>query len=404
MPPTAKTMRADPPTPGPTAGGRWEAELGTVRVCFGNGRLAELGEAARDLGASRVLLVTDPGLVAAGHAAAAETALRAAGLAVAAYSEVPANPTSEDVERGAARAAAHRPDLIVALGGGSAMDFAKGINFLHTNGGRMADYRGLQRPARPLLASIGVPTTAGTGSDAQSYALISDPATHRKMACGSPQARFRTVLLDPRLLLTAPRRVAAAAALDALSHAVESAVTRRRNPLSDLYAREAWRLLEGACERALAATGRSENETQGTESWSAMLLGAHLAGAAIEQSMLGAAHACANPLTARFGVIHGEAVALMLPHVVRFNAAAGEDGYAALARTAGLEGIPAEAVAGRLEALREAAGLPSRLSDCGVERPDLTRLAADATEEWTGRFNPRPVTEDDLESLYESAF
>jgi alcohol dehydrogenase len=178
-------------------------------------------------------------------------------------------------------------------------------------------------------------------------------------------------------------------------------VTTAGNPVSRMLAREAWRLLEGALPAALAAP-----EDLGAVGRA--LLGAHLAGAAIEQSMLGAAHACANPLTARFGVVHGAAVALMLPHVVRFNAAAAAEGYDDLAAAAGLPGAPAgagpaEALARRVEALRAAAGLPGRLADCGVPARALPALAAEATGQWTGRFNPRPASEADFLRLYEAA-
>jgi alcohol dehydrogenase len=233
-----------------------------------------------------------------------------------------------------------------------------------------------------MLPSIGVPTTAGTGSEAQSYALISHPETHAKMACGDPKARFREVILDPDLAASAPRPVAATAGIDAVSHAVESFVTTRGNDGSRKLAREAWRLLDGGLEAALAGDREAVGDT---------LLGAHLAGAAIEASMLGAAHACANPLTARFGVVHGVAVGLMLPHVVRFN---GEELYRELR----------DGLAARLEELRAAAGLPARLRDCGVAAASLPLLSEEAARQWTATFNPRPVTAADLLALYEEAF
>ncbi|MFQ5350423.1 MAG: iron-containing alcohol dehydrogenase, partial [Thermoanaerobaculia bacterium] len=269
----------------------WQKRIGTVDVRFGAGRLAETGEVTAALGIARPLLVTDPGVRAAGHARTAAAALEASGLAVAVFDGVGENPTTLQVEHGAREAVSHRADGLVAVGGGSVMDCAKGVNFVLTNGGSMADYRGYGKAGRPLLSSVGVPTTAGTGSDAQSYALISDAETHEKMACGDPGATFRAVILDPELPRTAPRTVVALSGLDAISHAVESFVTTRRCPLSAEYARAAWRLLDGAFETVLA---------QGTNegAWAEMSLGAHLAGAAIEQSMLGAAHAAANPLTA----------------------------------------------------------------------------------------------------------
>ncbi|RMH20793.1 MAG: iron-containing alcohol dehydrogenase [Acidobacteria bacterium] len=377
----------------------WSAVIGAVEVRFGDGVLDRLGAAARELGGRRALLVTDGGIVAAGHAERARSSLLAAGLEVAVFDAVAENPTTEHVAAGVETARAAGADLLVGLGGGSAMDCAKGINFLLSNGGRMEDYWGHGKASRPMLPAIGVPTTAGTGSEAQRYALISQADSHVKMACGDPKARFATVLLDPELLASLPRRVAAATAIDAVAHAVESYVTTRRNPISQLYAREAWRLLEGACERFLADRG---DRAAGAD----MLLGAHLAGAAIEASMLGIAHSCANPLTARFGLTHGVAVGLMLPHVVRFNGAVAAPLYGELARAAGLNGEApddAERLARRLDELRARAGLPARLGECGVAAGALPALAGEAAGQWTAQFNPRPVTAADLERLYAAA-
>ncbi len=386
--------------------GTWERKIGAVRVRFGAGRLAELGEATAGLGIRRPLLVSDPGLREAGHAAVAEAALEAAGLGVMAWFGAAENPTAADVERGAAAAKEHGADGLVALGGGSAMDCAKGINFLLTNGGSMRDYRGYGKARRPLLPSVGVPTTAGTGSEAQSYALISHSETREKMACGDPGASFRVVILDPELARTAPASVVATSGLDAISHAVESYVTTRRNPVSAGHARAAWRLLDGAFETVLAPAAKDG-------AWAEMLLGAHLAGAAIEQSMLGAGHAAANPLTARHAIPHGAAVLLMLPWVVRFNGAAcaplyreliGAGNGAPNEPTAGDSTAAAEALALRLEELRAAGGLPARLREVGVARQELAELARLAALQWTAGFNPRPVDARELERLYEAAW
>jgi alcohol dehydrogenase len=250
-----------------------------------------------------------------------------------------------------------------------------------------------------MLPSIGIPTTAGTGSEAQSYALISDSETHAKMACGDAKAAFRIAILDPELTRTQPRVVAAIAGYDAISHAVESFVTRRRTEVSDLFARDAWRRLERHYERVLAAP--DDAKARG-----AMLLGAHEAGIAIEQSMLGAAHACANPLTARFGTTHGIAIAVMLPHVVRWNAEAVGDRYAELVRMSGREaGADAgEQLARRLDDLARAGALPRSLRDVGVERDALDELAADAATQWTGTCNPRPFDAAAARTLYERAY
>jgi alcohol dehydrogenase len=370
------------------------------RVVFGPGTLERLGELARWLGGSRVLLVTDPGLEQAGHPQRALASLRGAGLEVHVFDGVEENPTSRHVEAGVACAARYGIDLIVAVGGGSSMDCAKGINFLFTNGGQMADYKGYGKAKRPMLPSVGVPTTAGTGSEAQCYALIADEKTHLKMACGDRKAAFRVAILDPEVTVSQPRAVAAVTGLDALSHAVEAYVTTRRNPLSQLFAREAWRLLEANFETVL----RQPNDL---EARAAVQLGAHFGGMAIETSMLGAAHACANPLTAHYGLTHGIAVGILLPHVVRFNTVTVSGLYADLVHEVGLingdASAAGEVLAQRLTSLLEGAGVPTRLSVCGVSAGILPVLAEEAAQQWTGKCNPRPVTEVELLQLYEAA-
>ena len=369
-----------------------------TRVVFGAGAVSRIGELARGLAFRRALLVADPGLVAAGHVERAARALSTAGVEVVAFHAFDADPDSAMVEAGAALARGAGIDSLVALGGGSSLDCAKGISFVLANGGSMADYRGYGKAAKPLLPMIGVPTTAGTGSEAQSYALISDARTHEKMACGDPTAAFRVAVLDPELTLSQPAFVSAVAGYDALSHAVETWVTTRRNPLSDLYAREAYRLLTAGYERVVQTP-------RDLEARGGMLLGAHYAGAAVEHSMLGATHACANPLTARHRTSHGVAIALLLPHVVRWNGAAVGQRYAELLGAPGETGADAApALAARLEALRAAGGLPGRLREVGVLETELASLAADAAEQWTGRFNPRPLDAPAALALYRCAF
>jgi alcohol dehydrogenase len=241
---------------------------------------------------------------------------------------------------------------------------------------------------------IGVPTTAGTGSDAQSYALISDAETHTKMACGDPQAAFKIALLDPRLTVTMPRDLTATTGYDAISHAVESYVTKRRNPLSRIFAREAWSRLEANFEKVLS-------EPADIEARGAMLLGSYLAGLAIENSMLGAAHSCANPLTKNFGVTHGAAIAAMLPSVVRWNTGAVRRSYEELASDAGLR--TAEDLARRLEDLATSGNLPRGLSALDIPKTALPMLAEEAAKQWTGGFNPRDWSVEGAMEVYEKA-
>jgi alcohol dehydrogenase len=371
-----------------------------TRAIFGRQTAERTGTLARELGLRTTLLVADPGIVAAGHAAAIEHTLQAASLTVVRYSDFAENPDSLMVAAGARVAAAHPIDGIVALGGGSSLDCAKGINFLLTNGGEIADYRGYGKAARPLLPMIGIPTTAGTGSEAQSYAVIADARTHMKMACGDPSAAFRVAILDPELTLTAPPGVTAAAGIDAIAHAVETAVTTRRTPLSDTFSHQGWRLLSEGFERVVLHAADVEARAM-------MQIGAHFAGLAIEQSMLGAAHACANPLTARFGLTHGVALAILLPHVVRWNGPVAIDGYAALLgspRRRARDSDAAETLARRLEDFAVAGALPSRLSDGGVTEAALPELAELAAQQWTGTFNPRPFDAVGALEIYEAAY
>jgi alcohol dehydrogenase len=370
-----------------------------TRVVFGAGSFDRLGDLAREHGFTTTLLVADAGMVALGLVARARQLLEDAGIRVVPFHAFDANPDTEMVEAGRVVAAAGVVDSIVALGGGSSMDCAKGINFVLTNGGSMRDYKGHGKASQPMTPSIGIPTTAGTGSEAQAYAIISDAETHVKMACGDDKASFRVAILDPSLTVSQPRALTAVVGFDAVSHAVESWVTSKRSPISDLFSREAWRLLDGAYERVLTTP-------DDLDARAAMLLGSHYAGVAIEQSMLGAAHACANPLTARYGTTHGIAIGVMLPHVVRWNGELAGARYAGLLAAAGHDAgeRPGDALSMRLTDLARAGGLPHTLASIGVARADLPALADAAAQQWTGTFNPRPFDRAAALELYERAF
>jgi alcohol dehydrogenase len=374
-----------------------------TRIVFGPDTIDRLGELAAELAARRTLVVSDPGIISAGHTARGVESLRRAGVDGHVFEGVHENPTTRDVERGLQAARDVQPDLIVGLGGGSSMDCAKGINFLLTGGGRMQDYWGVGKARHPMLPMIAAPTTAGTGSEAQSFALISDADTHVKMACGDKKAAFRVAILDPRLTLTQPPRVTALTGLDAIAHAVETYVTKPRNAASLAYSREAWYLLSANFSRVL----QDPDNLQGR---SGMQLGACFAGLAIENSMLGATHALANPLTAHYGIAHGKAIGLMLPHVIRFNGQVCAHLYEEMVQV--LDGAPgapekgsgAEGLAQFIAAMARQSGIPAHLRDCGVEASRIPTLAADAACQWTGQFNPRPINEEDCAHLYRQAF
>jgi len=372
-----------------------------TRLVFGAGAFERLGELARELGFSKTLLVIDRDLTRVGYANHATRLLNDAGIEVFTFSDFTADPDSAIIELGRAFAAPFSVDSIVGLGGGSSLDCAKGINFLLTNGGQIQDYLGYGKTTKPLLPMIGVPTTAGTGSEVQSYAVISDAGSHRKMACGDPGAAFRLAILDPQLTLSQPHAVTAASGFDAIAHAVETYVSTSRTPASEMFSREAWRLLSSNYETVLA-------EPNNLPAREAMQLGASLAGIAIENSMLGATHACANPLTAHYGTTHGVALAMLLPSVVRWNSSTCADRYLELLRISGRgvaeNGNTGDDLAVRLEQLAEVAGLRTTLGRAGIGANDLTTLASEAAEQWTGRFNPRPFGFEGALEIYQAAW
>ncbi|MBX3418411.1 MAG: iron-containing alcohol dehydrogenase [Pirellulaceae bacterium] len=374
-----------------------------TRLIFGPGSLNQIASAIAPLKGRRVLLITDPGVREVGYPNVAAGLLEEAGYTTQIFDGAGENPTTEHVEAGVVVAREFRPEILVGIGGGSSMDCAKGINFIYSCGGRMQDYWGVNLATAEMLPMIAVPTTSGTGSEMQSFALISDAETHVKMACGDKRASFAAAILDPSLTLTQPALVTAVTGIDALSHAVETYVSKRRTQVSQLFSRESWRLLSSNFAKVL-------NEPQDLEARGAMQLGAAWAGLAIENSMLGAAHSLANPLTARYDTIHGQAVGISLPHVVRFNGEEYNDWYSELLQVSEGNGASPPASAGAtglaefLTGLVERAGLATRLSECGIEESAVPEMAKEAAQQWTAQFNPRRVSEIELRNLYEQAF
>ncbi|MGI9240752.1 MAG: iron-containing alcohol dehydrogenase family protein [Verrucomicrobiales bacterium] len=361
-----------------------------TRVVFGPGTVEQAGDLVKGLGGSHVLLVTDSGILKAGHAEWLRGILRRSGLEVTIFSDVHENPTTDDVNACVAVAQAAGIDLIVGLGGGSSLDTAKGCNFLLTNGGEMKDYWGIGKAGKPMLPFVAIPTTAGTGSECQSFALIADKQTHLKMACGDKKASASIAILDPELTLTQPAIVTAHTGVDAITHAVETAVTKKRSDISAQYSRLAFALLDRGFQRVL-------REPKSLVARSQMQLGAAYAGTAIENSMLGAAHSAANPLTAHFNIVHGDAVGVMIPHVVRMNASL--DPVAAARYSELFDGD----LAMRLEEHLDLAGVKRSLRDYGLDEADLPKLSAEAAEQWTAQFNPVEVDAPGFEALYRGA-
>lgn len=384
------------------------------RILFGSGFIAKLGNLARDLGCLRALVVSDPGVVEAGLFSLGARSLEEVGIQVQGFHDLSENPTNLHVERGVQAAREFQPDLLVGLGGGSSMDCAKGINFLYSCGGKIQDYWGVGKATGAMLPMIAIPTTAGTGSETQSFALISDAETHVKMACGDPRAACKIAILDPTLTLTQPAMVTALTGIDALTHALETFVCVKRTPISECYSREAWQLLSQGFPQVLESPG--DLEARGR-----MQLGACFAGMAIEASMLGAAHALANPLTAVLGVPHGQAVGLMIPHVIRFNSLAVEDRYLELVKLMpeSVSPVPNANASTAIGAVFTEWMQRARLATTLVTLPQwpvdtlgdpektlglLRELASSASKQWTATFNPRHTSESDMLSMYQAAY
>jgi alcohol dehydrogenase len=327
-------------------------------------------------------------MVDAGYAQEAVRSLRARRMEVFAFHDFKPEPTSAMVEAGRAYAEPHDVNLIVGLGGGGSLDCAKAINFVLSNGGVIGDYWGYGKASRPLLPMIGIPTTAGPGSEAQSSTVITNTDTRARMSCGDVKAAFRVAILDPKLTVSQSAERTAASGYDAISRALETLVTTRRTPISECFSREAWRLLNHYYPRVL-------REPLDLDARGAMLIGAHFSGLALENSMLGATHACAAPLTAHYDLSHGTAVALLLPHVVKWNSTTVGREYGEL---------HAGDLAKRLVELAETANLPTSLRDASIPEEALPRLAEEAGAQWSGRFNPRPFNAGAALEIYQWAY
>ncbi|MCM8537577.1 MAG: iron-containing alcohol dehydrogenase [Lentisphaeraceae bacterium] len=366
------------------------------QLIYGAGSLLKLPEVLEKLKVKKAFIVTDKGISQVGYPTKVKTLLEEKGFECFIYDGSCENPTETDAENCAVAARSFEPDVILGLGGGSSMDTAKACNFLYTNGGRMEDYHGYGKATKPMLPLICIPTTSGTGSECQSFALISRDSDHKKMACGDPKNAAEVAILDPELTLSQPKAVTANTGIDALAHAIETYVSLKATPYSRIYSAESFRLLAMGLPKVL-------REPDDIVARSAMLLGAAYAGIAIEHSMLGAAHGCANPITARFSMTHGQAVGLMLPPVIRRNSedpVIHEDYQSLLLSVSGDEDCQFDSLDQLVENHLELANLPLRLSEVGISEDKVSELAEDAETQWTSSFNPVMLGERDFLDIY----
>ncbi|WP_018262604.1 iron-containing alcohol dehydrogenase [Methylobacterium sp. WSM2598] len=372
-------------------------------ILFEPGAAAKLPEIVRGFGARRVLLVTDRGVRGAGLTQGAEAALRGAGLALAVYDDVAADPPAILVEAGAARARAEGTDLVLAIGGGSALDTAKLVAYLARSDEPLESLYGVGLAQGQRLPLILVPTTAGTGSEVTPIAIVTTPGDEKK---GVVSARLLPdwAVLDPDLTLGLPAAVTAATGIDAMVHAIEAYTSRqRKNPLSDQLARQALALLSAHIRTAC-------REGADREARGAMLLGSMLAGMAFANAPVAAVHALAYPIGALFHVPHGLSNALVLMGVMRFNLPVAAPLYAELAPILdpAAAGLPVQEAAARfvasLAAICRDCGVPASLAAVGIGEGDLDRLAADAMKQTRLLVNnPREVTLAQARAIYAEA-
>ena len=371
---------------------------------FGIGQAQRLAEAVRLVGASRAFLVTDEALARVGIPDALAEGLRAAGVEVEVFDRVIANPTTATLDDAAAALRVFGPAAVIAVGGGSSMDVAKGVAIAGVNegSGRDFDYRN-EQPV-PALAVIAVPTTSGTGSETNAFGVIDDPQTHEKFYVGHASVLPRVAILDPALTVGLPARATASTGMDALAHAIESLASKNPNPFATGVALEAARTI---------ATWLPVAVKDGTdlEARSHLALAAHLAGVAFASGTgLGLGHGIAHAVSAATGAVHGEALAAVLPHLMRSNLELRDDVYARFAFALGVGDVSRSTRENALSAIEAVAELGSRvatpatLSEQGLRHEMLDAVAAAAQRDEVTLNAPRFPTVAEVRAVLDAAF
>lgn len=371
-------------------------------IVFGPGSLAEAGHCAVRLGARRPFVVTDPGIVEAGWVDELVAHLDQVGLKARVWTDVTPNPKDHEIARGYEEYAAYGGDVIIAIGGGSCIDAAKGVAILSGNGGSILDYAGVDRADRPIPPLIMIPSTSGTGADVSQFCIVTDTARAMKVTIIGRALVPDISLTDPRLLTTMPDWLNAATGLDALTHGIEAFVSRAHNALTDLHALSAVRLIGGDLERTL-------HEPSDVGARRGMAQASLEAGLAFTNAILGATHAMSHQVGGLLDAPHGVCNGVLLPHVIRYNAEADPSRFATLAQAVGLkvDGAPdAEAALMLAEWVRDLGdrvGVPRGLRALGVTEADVPRLARTTLEDACLTTNPRDTDVADVEALFLAA-
>lgn len=369
-----------------------------TQIEFGNGAIARLPEFVKALGGSRVLVVGDPGVQRVGLIDRVQAILTGASIFNAVYADVESDPTTRSVDEGTVHGKANGCDLVVGIGGGSALDTAKAIGLMLVNDGNIKDYVGIGKVPRAGAPVIAVPTTAGTGSELTIWSVLSDKVAKAKISVGSVLNCPAIALLDPELTLSLPPQITAATGMDALTHALESYVNTATQPISEAMSDQAMTLIARSLRKAVA--DGSDVEARGD-----MLLASTIAAMAFNSTRLGLVHAFAMPLGAKFGIPHGLVNAIMLPEVMRFNHLANPRKFARIAeifgeKTAGLSVEEAAALSvSAIEKLKLDVGITAKLSNFGVTEGRFDEIVDEAMLSGNVPVNPRQPTKDDMKAL-----
>lgn len=374
----------------------------TPEVVFGPGALAELGQCAVRVGARRPFVVTDPGITGAGWVAEATSSLQQAGLHPVVFTAITPNPKDYEVEAAYAKYAETGSDVIIGVGGGSCIDAAKGVAILAANGGSILSYEGVDKVTNPIPPLIMAPSTSGTGADVSQFAIVTDTANYTKITIISRTLVPEISIVDPRLLITMPDDLNAATGLDALTHAIESFVSRAHNRITDHHALHAAHLVTQNLQKTLLFPRRAEPRI-------CMAQGALEAGMAFTNAILGITHAMSHQVGGLLDAPHGVLNGVLLPHCIRFNAAADPRPYVPLAAAVGIEvvGVPAaevaEMLAQRVRELADAVGVPRGLSTLGVTEENIPTLACTTLKDACLATNPRDAVLADVAALFRQA-
>ncbi|MBU2534808.1 MAG: iron-containing alcohol dehydrogenase [Chloroflexi bacterium] len=373
------------------------------KIIFGNGTVSQVGAEVEKMGSGKALIVTDAGVIKSGLTAGVEESLKTLKIDYGIFDRVEAEPPARVVDECAREVNENHYDIIIGVGGGSSLDVAKGASIVATNGGKVLDYVGREMVPRAGIPKILIPTTAGTGSEVTWVFVVTDEEDNDKKVIFSYYNLADVAIVDPLLTLSMPPKLTADTGADALTHAVETYVSRTSTPFGDVLALEAIRLIG---ENLPVAYAKAEN----VEARYNMSLGATVAGLAFGSGGVGAVHALAYVLDTEYHMSHGRTNAIMLPYVVDYNKTGDLNKYARIAQAMGeiTDGLSdfqaAERLVIRLHRLLEDIGIPDKLGACGISADDLPRLVAGGMKQ-SRLFvpNPRDLTEADVEKIYRSA-